>query len=299
MLSWWRLSERDQPSSTVDSGDENVPGVLLVLWSPEVGLAGRYYALDPAAEAITVGRHVESTIVLDDDAASRRHARFERRADGWWVIDLGSVNGTFVDDEQVQARRLRSRDRVRIGHTIFKVLRHEGDGMIVENFHTTSPIDALTKLYNRRYLMEHLERELQRPEQRLVLVLLDVDRFKRINDEHGHLAGDEVLRGLGALLQRHARPDDVVARYGGEEFVVLMPQTSLEDAAARGDALRTAIAAHEFVVDGRRIPVTVSAGVVEASDEARSNLALIRAAEEQLYAVRRRVADEGRARRGP
>jgi diguanylate cyclase (GGDEF)-like protein len=161
---------------------------------------------------------------------------------------------------------------------------------IEETFYTATPLDGLTQLYNRRHLFEEIARELQQrqehPEHRLALVLLDIDRFKRLNDEHGHLVGDEVLRGLATLLRSHARPGEVLARYGGEEFVLLMPGASVDDAMARAEAIQAEIAAHEFVVDGRAISVTLSAGVAQANEGIRTPVELVRAADERIYAAR-------------
>lgn len=104
----------------------------MVLWSRQPRLEGHCYALEPSAGGITVGRSEQSHIVLDDGSVSRCHARFERRVDGWWVVDQGSVNGTLVDGAQVRARRLRYGDRVQVGSTIFKVVHEHDDGRIVE-----------------------------------------------------------------------------------------------------------------------------------------------------------------------
>lgn len=258
----------------------------MVLWSRQPRLEGHCYALEPSAGGITVGRSEQSDIVLDDGSVSRCHARFERRVDGWWVVDQGSVNGTLVDGAQVRARRLRYGDRVQVGSTIFKVVHEHDDGRIVENVYSSTPIDGLTQLYNRRHLLEQIDRELGCPGRRLALVLLDVDRFKLVNDVHGHLAGDAVLRGIASLMQRHAQPDGVLARYGGDEFVVLLAGASAQEAAARARALRSAIAAHEFAVEGRVIAVTMSVGVAEASEETRSASDLVRSAQQDLHTAR-------------
>jgi len=94
---------------------------LLVLYSRDPELVGQYFALAPSG-ATTIGRGADNTIVLSGDGVSRSHARFERRADGWWVVDQGSTNGTRVNDEQVQEKPLRSGDRVLIGPTILQLI---------------------------------------------------------------------------------------------------------------------------------------------------------------------------------
>lgn len=124
--------------------------------------------------------------------------------------------------------------------------------------------DSLTGAYNRRYLMEQLLREIERAARygrRLSVLMCDVDHFKRINDTHGHLIGDEVLKWLAATLQKTVRACDWVARYGGEEFVAVLPETDLKSAAAAAEHLRDEIAAAPFVTATVSVPVTASFGV--------------------------------------
>jgi PleD family two-component response regulator len=101
--------------------------------------------------------------------------------------------------------------------------------------------DALTGLYNRRYLAETLERELGRALREgypVSLIILDVDNFKQVNDAHGHAAGDQVMRFIGAELRSQVRPGDMACRYGGDEFVLVLPNTSHEIAMRRANELR-------------------------------------------------------------
>jgi two-component system cell cycle response regulator len=123
--------------------------------------------------------------------------------------------------------------------------------------------DELTGLPNRRFAVRQLHAEISRARrhgQDLAVVILDADRFKSLNDRHGHLAGDEVLRGLGERLGGRVREEDVVARFGGEEFVVILPDTGAEGAAAVAEDLRAAVAAEPFPVGRIALRLTVSAG---------------------------------------
>jgi diguanylate cyclase len=97
--------------------------------------------------------------------------------------------------------------------------------------------------------------------------MLDIDHFKKINDTYGHLAGDSVLRGLAAILQKRLRPNDRLGRYGGEEFCAILPETGLANAAKIGEELRALVEAHAFVADDKRISVTVSIGAGALGDE--------------------------------
>lgn len=132
--------------------------------------------------------------------------------------------------------------------------------------------DALTKVLNRRALLERLTAEVDRARRfgsPLSLLLLDVDYFKQINDSAGHLAGDQVLRQLGALLQEAVRTVDVIARYGGEEFVIILPETLGDGGMIFAERLRDRIAAHAFDVGaGREHYLTVSIGVASARGDA-------------------------------
>jgi diguanylate cyclase (GGDEF)-like protein len=160
-------------------------------------------------------------------------------------------------------------------------------------------IDGLTGVHNRRHFDERLATEWARAArsgQPLSVVLLDVDLFKRYNDRHGHLAGDDCLRQVAAALQANLRrPADLVARYGGEEFVCLLPDTALAGAVKLAEQLGTAVQAlHIEHGDSTVAPVvTVSLGVCTQDDHLPGSAAdLLRAADAQLY----RAKSEGRNR---
>lgn len=124
--------------------------------------------------------------------------------------------------------------------------------------------DPLTGAYNRRYLMEQLPREIERAaryERQLSVIMCDVDYFKKINDTHGHLMGDEVLKWFATLLQKTVRACDWVARYGGEEFIIVLPETNVTSASTAADHLRSQISSDTFSAPGISLPVTASFGV--------------------------------------
>ncbi|MDI1430854.1 diguanylate cyclase [Polyangium sorediatum] len=259
---------------------------LIVIYTRDRKLLGHPYKLDPAVTVVTVGRRAENTIPIDSEGVSRCHARFEKRAEGFWVVDNDSTNGTFVNDERVPEALLRCGDRVRVGNTIFKCCCAECGRMIDETRYTTTPIDGLTKAYNRRHLIEQLDTTLRRTEPSehpLALVLFDLDHFKRINDSFGHLAGDQVLREIASLTQQHVRPGDVFARYGGEEFAWMLPGTDLAGAVALAETIRAAVAAHVVTFEEHTISLTLSAGVAQADEKTCFASDLIRAADERLY----------------
>ncbi len=124
--------------------------------------------------------------------------------------------------------------------------------------------DGVTGLFNHRHVMELLKAELERARRYQTgfsVLMIDIDHFKKVNDEHGHPAGDAVLREVAALLQDCMRAVDVVGRYGGEEFVVILPGTSYDEARQTAERVRLRVGSHPFRVDGKELRVTVSIGV--------------------------------------
>lgn len=146
--------------------------------------------------------------------------------------------------------------------------------------------DALTGAWNRRYLMELLERELARVHRYggdLSTIMVDIDHFKRINDEYGHLVGDEVLQIVAQRIQGVVRTSDTLARLGGEEFVVLCPHTSVSQACVLAERLRVAIADEPFSCMRASHRLTISLGVAGVRSADRTAQMLIGRADEELY----------------
>jgi len=150
--------------------------------------------------------------------------------------------------------------------------------------------DSLTGLWNREAILEMLAAEVARSyrEGRRVSVALgDLDYFKRINDVHGHLAGDAVLREVAKRMQDAVRVYDYVGRYGGEEFLIVSPGCGLSEALDQADRLRRAVASQPIAVPSCNLPVTMSMGVAALSAEAEGPRDLLRAADEALYAAKK------------
>ena len=155
--------------------------------------------------------------------------------------------------------------------------------------------DVLTGLLNRRSLFERLEQETARCRRYgtpLSAVLIDLDHFKRVNDEHGHAAGDAVLKAVGQLIGSSIRELDIAARYGGEELCILLPQTGLEGAMTFAETLRRKLADITFEFGGVELKVTASFGVASTEAVQVGGQALIQAADVALYSSKR----EGRNR---
>jgi diguanylate cyclase len=166
--------------------------------------------------------------------------------------------------------------------------RLEEQAVEIEAHISRSLTDPLTGLPNRREFNERLEERMSawnRRREVFSLLMLDVDHFKKLNDEHGHLAGDQVLSAIAKALRGAVRREDAVARYGGEEFAILLPNTSLEQAVHVAEKVRQAVSRTAVEHNHQSIAVTVSAGlsVIEQGDSSES---LIHRADAALYAAK-------------
>jgi diguanylate cyclase (GGDEF)-like protein len=153
--------------------------------------------------------------------------------------------------------------------------------------------DVLTGLYNRRYMEDSLNREINRAIRQKIstaILVLDIDNFKSFNDTYGHEAGDMVLQALGALLQRNIRGGDIACRYGGEEFLLILPDASLESATQRANELLKQVRRLRFTYQDTSIQITASIGVSALPDHAQKFETLIRAADVALH----RAKENGR-----
>gem|GEM_PF-1536717 len=149
--------------------------------------------------------------------------------------------------------------------------------------------DPLTGLYNRRYLDETVNRELTRAtryNQPLGIVMCDLDHFKLVNDTHGHLAGDEVLRVFAELLKKHARDSDIICRFGGEEFVLFLPDMPPAVAYQRAEQLRTELAAKRITLGPAVIQVTASFGVAAFPENGKTMDSLVSAVDTAMYCAK-------------
>jgi two-component system cell cycle response regulator len=156
-----------------------------------------------------------------------------------------------------------------------------------EQMKALAETDPLTETFNRRALAEKLVQELERAnryETQLACLMVDVDNFKHINDAHGHLAGDGVLRQLGAILRREQRTVDIIARYGGEEFVVLLPETAAGGARIFAERIIKKVATTDFGEAGRSISATISVGIACFPDaRVEDSESLLKLADQNLY----------------
>jgi len=237
---------------------------------------------------LVIGRGREADIHINDNSVSRRHARIQPGADGFYAIDLQSTNGTFVNDTPASMYKLKDGDYLRVGNCIYRYLAGGNvEAEYHEEIYRLTIIDALTDIHNKRYLMEFLDREISRSARYtrpLSLLMLDIDKFKAVNDDLGHLGGDFTLREVSACVKGSIRKEELFARYGGEEFAIVLPETTLEGALIVAERLRSLIEQHRFQYEGKTYPVTISLGVATTSGDATMTpTELLRQADEKLY----------------
>ncbi len=252
---------------------------------------GQLFALQE--NELRLGRHTSSDILLEDDGVSRRHARVLREGESYWVEDLGSANGTFVQGRKVERHELRDGDVFQLGPNVMFRYAHTDASQqrMLQKLYEASVRDALTGAYNREHFEERLKVEVafaRRHGTEVSLLLMDVDHFKRINDTHGHPAGDAVLVSLAAKVATGLRTEDVFARYGGEEFAVILRGIDRASAGRVAERLRERVAANPLSFEGARIPTTMSVGAAALSDcPDPSAEGLVAAADRRLYVAKR------------
>ena len=268
-------------------------GCLVVIYGPDLGRR-----LGLPNRAFEVGRSSQCDLSLDQESVSRHHARITRgkkrgeKDVEYTIMDLGSTNGTYVNDAPVTERVLRDGDQIKIGRTILKFMT--GDNIETsyhEEIYKLMTVDGLTGLYNKRYFNEALDRELQRANRYsrpLSLLLFDIDHFKSKNDQFGHVAGDALLKQLAQAVKDKLRAQDVLARVGGEEFGVLLPEVDSEGAFTTAEKIRVVVENTPFSFDGEKMPSTISIGVATNGPKLAAALALYGAADAALYSAKAR-----------
>jgi diguanylate cyclase (GGDEF)-like protein len=202
--------------------------------------------------------------------------------------DLGRrINGAIIVNQDITARKQQEMELLRVRETLEKANRELQASLDREQFRART--DELTGLNNRRYFFELAERECsvaRRHGRPLSVVMIDIDHFKQVNDSFGHQAGDEVLARVAHTVAAHRRSGDIVARYGGEEFMLMLPETSAENAFGVAEQLRTAVAADGLDTPGGRATFTISAGVAALGADTQTLEQLIRTADQALYAAK-------------
>jgi diguanylate cyclase (GGDEF)-like protein len=225
---------------------------------------GRRYEL--GLQEVSIGRAETCTICVATDQVSRKHATVQAILGKYYLVDNGSTNGTFINEQKVDRAKLQDGDQIRVGKTVLKYTESHVEQRYFEHVFNLASLDALTGAFNKRYFDETFGKEALRAQQTatpLSLVMFDIDHFKKINDTYGHPAGDAVLKNVAGAVSAQLRDGDALFRVGGEEFALVLSATPLDMALLAAEAVRGLIA--ELVTDfmGTRITATLSLGVAE------------------------------------
>ena len=267
-----------------DMGDAGSSACLVTIYGPNLGSR---FILDGVREVV-VGREPPSELVIPSMVISREHARLYFSKGFYFIEDMGSTNGTYLNDIPVEVPvPLQLNDRIRLGTVIMKFLTGgDIENLYHEELYNVSITDGLLGIPNRRALSGFLEKEISRArrhERPLSMLMFDIDFFKNINDTHGHLAGDQVLKDLIALVSPKIRKEELLSRWGGEEFVAVLPETDHMGAMAVAEKIRSAVEEHTFYYHDITIKITVSVGVATWDEVFPDHNAWIRQADERLY----------------
>jgi len=242
---------------------------LLVQRGPTIG---DWHLFGESSMDVVVGRGDEATFQIRDASVSRSHALFRFNQEGSGAIsveDQGSTNGTRVNGRTVdEAIALNDGDLIRVGDVVLRFrLMDAADIAFQEDIShqvRSARKDSTTGLYSRRYLDEQLPQLVKghrRNDQPISLLMIDLDHFKRVNDEYGHLTGDEVLARVAGAVRGAVRGADSAVRYGGEEFCVILPGTRQPEAETIGERIREAIELLDLSEVHQGLSMTASVGV--------------------------------------
>ena len=285
-MSEWktRITKVQLVKPTISSGMS-----CLVLIYPPGPEMGKRFPL--TTDEVVLGRGSDCDVQIDRDSVSRRHARVFREEGVWMAEDLESTNGTYVNDVPIRRSPLRDSDFLKVGAAIFKFLSGTGvEASYHEEIYRMTIIDGLTGAHNKRYFLEFLEREIARCSRYgrpLSLLIFDIDHFKKINDTHGHLTGDYVLKEMMRRLLGRIRKEELLARYGGEEFAGVLPETDHVGAMHLAEEIRNIVGGVPFEYEGDVIPVTISVGVSTLEGEMVDAQTFIKRADANLYEAKR------------
>jgi diguanylate cyclase (GGDEF)-like protein len=244
-------------------------------------------------DQLVIGRGDKVDLRLLDDGISREHVRLSKEEGRVVLEDLGSTNGTYCNGQRVTRQPLAEGDKILIGSTTILKFSYQDklDEMFQRQMSESALRDGLTRAFNKRYFTDRIESEFQyaiRHSAPLSLIFLDIDHFKKINDQHGHQAGDHVLAQLSTLAMSMLSEEETFARYGGEEFAIVARGVELAAATELSERLRAAVEAHPFKFESTSLAVTISVGVARAPGTGMASSGdLVARADEAMYTAKR------------
>jgi two-component system cell cycle response regulator len=255
--------------------------------------AGRLIAIDGLP--VTVGRAADADLMVEDSGVSRHHARFARTVEGaFYAEDLASTNGTFLGANRVGVALLKGGEVLQLGPDLqvrFAIVDSIQESLY-RRLYESSVHDSLTHVFNRKYLNDRLLAEIghaRRAHGDVVVLMIDVDRLKEVNDLFGHLAGDRALCTIASRITHVLRVEDMLARYGGDEFVVIAVGTAGAEGRQLAERVRRAVEGLHMSAHGHDVKITASIGLaslgeLEAGDEPAA--ALLALADARMYGAK-------------
>ncbi|HXQ70061.1 MAG TPA: GGDEF domain-containing protein [Pyrinomonadaceae bacterium] len=285
--------------STQDSGTTERRPVL-------IALGGELLATPIPLERpeVTLGRALDAHVRLNDQKASRLHACISTEVDAnsgttiFRVKDLNSTNGTLLNGRPVTEAVLNHGDKILVGNQLFRFeLLDEIDRAFQQQIHRLIGHDELTGLLSSKSFFTELNREAARAEELshpFCVLMMDLDHFKAVNDNYGHLVGNRTLQDVGVIIKAALRSGDVAARFGGEEFAAFLLDADYLQGLVAAERVRRGVeqalfsaapeAAHP---KAERFHLTVSIGVACFPDDARDPIRLVELADSALYRAKR------------
>ena len=264
--------------NSIDAQEKDHPAVLTQIAGEGMGKTW------PLSSSLTLGRSQDSGIYIPNQSISRKHVEFIIEKDQVKVQDLKSTNGIFVNNEKIPPGKtwsLKHNDLIKCGNLVFK-FSEKGRIEAPFAFQTTKAIytDSLCQIPNRKFFFETAKEWIQK-KQPSSLILFDIDDFKKINDQYGHMGGDFVLYSLSSFVRKKIRQADIFCRTGGEEFAILSAGP-LKDALCLAEKIRDLSSKETFEFDNYYIRITLSLGVSEFQKDD-SPESLFKRADEACY----------------
>lgn len=255
-------------------------------------------------DVVMLGRALEADVRLNDSKASRLHARISSEIDTeggpriFKLKDLGSTNGTLVNGQVIAEVVLRDGDKILIGDHLFRFeLLDEIDREFQQQIHRLISHDELTGLLTSKSFFTELRREAARAEEGALpfcVMMMDLDHFKSVNNNYGHLVGSRTLQDVGVIIKAALRSGDVAARFGGEEFAAFLLDADYAQALIAAERVRRAVEQHPFSAASqgndetrKSFHVTISIGVAAYPDDATDPIKLVELADSALYRAKR------------
>ncbi len=255
-------------------------------------------------DEVILGRALEADVRVNDPLASRLHARIITERDAlsgevrYRITDLASTNGTLLNGKLIDEAFLEEGDKLVIGEHLLRFdMLDEIDREYQRQIHRLLVHDELTGLLTSKSFFSELRREAARAEvesRPFCVLMMDVDHFKEVNDTYGHLAGNETLEALGAVITGALRAGDVAARFGGEEFAAFLLDADYAQALVAAERVRSAVEQYAFPATRRgsaeaerKHQMTISIGIASFPGDARDPVQLVELADSALYRAKR------------